>query len=473
MAAGGGDLKLRVAEAQRLANSVNLNKRNSGQQIGIEAITRHNPAQFHSIRKSCILPLIFSSRRTHGREAPDCPKGTPERYRILLDISEFAGAHPRFEDFFRELSRALARIIPFESIGISIYDAARQTTQLFVRETANPDNGLAGQVLPMAGTPASEILSAQRPLYVPDIEKENRFPAIQGILRSQGIRSYCVLPLSTARNRMGGLHFASAQPDAYTVEDIEFMQWVARHTAVILENVLSHESTAASQRELARERDHLRLLLQVNAAVAAKLDTRELFSAISVCLREALNVEYASLALFDAETHQLRRHSLDFPGSGGFLQENEIIPIENTTVGEAFLKAIPVTSRRADIERLQPEVAESVLKEGLNFICAVPLISRERVLGTLNVASHREDAFSETSVKLLEEVACQFAVALDNALAYQHIEALNCQAGGREAVSRRRNPQQLLFRGDYRQQQAPAERAAPARSRGAFAIRRC
>jgi formate hydrogenlyase transcriptional activator len=61
----------------------------------------------------------------------------------------------------------------------------------------------------------------------------------------------------------------------------------------------------------------------------------------------------------------------------------------------------------------------------LNFICAVPLISRKRILGTLNVASRREDEFNETSVRLLEEVACQFAVALDNALAYQHIEELN------------------------------------------------
>jgi len=184
---------------------------------------------------------------------------------------------------------------------------------------------------------------------------------------------------------------------------------------------------AASRQDLARERDHLRLLLQVNNAVVAKLDTRELFAAISVCLREALKVEFASLALFDPEISQLRRHSLDFPGGGGFLQENDIIPVENTTVGEAYRKAVPVISRGADIERLHPEVAPSVLKEGLNFICAVPLISRGRVLGTLNVASRREDTFNDVSVGQLEDVARQFAVALDNALAYRRIEELNAK----------------------------------------------
>lgn len=360
-----------------------------------------------------------------AEEMSGWPQGMPERYRALVEISELISAHLRFEDFFRELSRALSRIIHFKSMGISLYDEAAHTTRLFLRETTEPDEFPLGQILSMDGTPAPEILSKQRPLYVPDIEKENCFPAIRSILLDKGIRSYCVLPLFTARSRMGGLHFASDKPGAYSVEDVEFMQLVARQTAVTLESVLNYESTTASQRELARERDHLRLLLKVNSVVAAKLDTRELFSAISIFLREGLDVEYASLALFDQETKQLRRHSLDFPGGGGFLQENEVIPIENTTVGESFMKGVPVTSRRAEIERLQPDVAQSLLKEGLNFVCAVPLISRGRILGTLNVASRREDAFEESSVKLIEEVACQFAVALDNALAYQRIEGLN------------------------------------------------
>jgi formate hydrogenlyase transcriptional activator len=359
------------------------------------------------------------------KEAPDFPHGALARYQALMQINELIGAHRHFEDFFRELSRSLSHIIPFEGIGVSIYDTARETTELFLLETGKPTDFPVGQIFPLEETSAPEILKTQRPLYIPDLEGETRFPTVKSLLLSHGIRSYCVLPLSTARNCLGGLHFGSARPDAYTAEDIEFMQLVARQAAVILESILSQESTAESQRELARERDHLRLLLQTNTAVADKLDTRELFSAISVCLREALNVEYASLTLFDPENNCLRRHSLDFPGGGGILQENAIIPIENTTVGEAFTKAIPVTARRAEIERHPPEIAGGLLKEGLNFVCAVPLLSRKRVLGTLNVAGRREDAFNDASVKLLEEVACQFAVALDNAFAYRHIEELN------------------------------------------------
>ena len=358
---------------------------------------------------------------------PDYAQGAPARYRALLKLTELISVHRHFEDFFRELARSLSGIIPFEGIGLSIYSDDRQTSKLFLLEAEKPNDIPVGHVFPLAETPASEILATGRPYYAPDLEQETRFPTVSGMLRRHGIRSYCVLPLSTARAILGGLHFGSFKPGAYAEEDIEFMQRVARQAAAVLENVLSYESSASSQRELALERDHLRLLLQVSSALADKLDTRELFSAISVCLREALNVEYASLTLFDPQNNCLRRHSLDFPGGGGALQENAAIPINNTAVGEAFAKGVPVTARRADIERMPPEVAEGLLKEGLNFVCAVPLISRKRILGTLNVASRREYAFNDSGTQILQEVAGQFAVALDNALAYQHIEELNAK----------------------------------------------
>jgi formate hydrogenlyase transcriptional activator len=353
-------------------------------------------------------------------------QGTLARYQVLLEISELIAAHQHIADLFRNLNQLLRRIIPYEIIAFSLYDAARQTAQLFLLDPSN--DAPVGQTVPLDPAPTSDVLQIQQPLYVRDPSQGTPSSPVQSLFFRRGIRSYCRLSLSTARRRMGALHFGSLKGDAYSAQDIKFMQVAARQAAVVLESVLNREAAEASQQELARERDHLRLLLEVNNAVAAKLDTRELFSAISVYLREALNVEYASLTLFDPETNHLRRHSLDFPGGSGRLQEDAIIPIEGTTAGEAFSKGTPVVARRADIERNPPGYAEGLLTEGLSFICAVPLISpRKRVLGTINVASRREDAFTQSGVQLLEEVASQFAVALDNALAYQHIEELNAK----------------------------------------------
>jgi formate hydrogenlyase transcriptional activator len=82
-----------------------------------------------------------------------------------------------------------------------------------------------------------------------------------------------------------------------------------------------------------------------------------------------------------------------------------------------------------DVQALKDLEADSyaaarMLREGLQSLCCVPLLSHDRVLGSLNVGSFRPDAFSEDSVELLGQVALQIAIAVENALAYREIADL-------------------------------------------------
>ena len=54
----------------------------------------------------------------------------------------------------------------------------------------------------------------------------------------------------------------------------------------------------------------------------------------------------------------------------------------------------------------------------------MPLISGDRVLGTLNLGSRREGAFSDEDVSLLTQVAKQIAIAIDNAMAFRQLSQL-------------------------------------------------
>src|SRR5262245_3533953 len=73
---------------------------------------------------------------------------------------------------------------------------------------------------------------------------------------------------------------------------------------------------------LARERDHLRLLLEVNNVAVSTLDLQELLNAISTCLRRVIPHDYASLALYEPESQQLRLHALEFVAGKGLMQES-------------------------------------------------------------------------------------------------------------------------------------------------------
>src|SRR5207245_637842 len=62
--------------------------------------------------------------------------------------------------------------------------------------------------------------------------------------------------------------------------------------------------------------------------------------------------------------------------------------------------------------------------EGVQAICCVPLIHRDRTFGTLNLASRRLDTFTPADVELLQQVGAQIAIAVENALAFKEIDAL-------------------------------------------------
>ena len=59
--------------------------------------------------------------------------------------------------------------------------------------------------------------------------------------------------------------------------------------------------------------------------------------------------------------------------------------------------------------RLADPAAEILRERGIREYCAVPLIVRERALGTLNVGSTEPGAFGSAAVAMVEAVARQVA----------------------------------------------------------------
>jgi len=76
------------------------------------------------------------------------------------------------------------------------------------------------------------VIDTQQPLIVPDTAAETRWPLAMAELRGHGIVSFCSLPLTTARRRIGALGFGSRPPLTYTATDIAFLGEVAKLVAV-------------------------------------------------------------------------------------------------------------------------------------------------------------------------------------------------------------------------------------------------
>ena len=347
-----------------------------------------------------------------------------ERYQALLEVAQAISVHRDLHALCQDLAQRLPRVVHVNFIALTLHDPARNTMRLHTIQANVPADLVGGHEGPVEESPAGLVWQTQEPITVPDLVEERRWPKVVGHMKEDGANSFCFVPLTTAVRRLGAMGFLSLQKEAYGETDLEFLQQVGKQVAVAVDNVLNFAGTEAAQQSLARERDRLSLVLEINNAVVSHLELSALLKAISACLGRVIPHDFASFCLYDPETHQLRAHALDFPTNQDFVESGDPIPLEGTPEGLAFTTQQIVHVRRLSLTEFPAEIMKRAEAEGLKSGCAVPLILHGRALGTLSVVSMQEDAFTDDDAKLLSRVGAQIALATANSMAYQEISSL-------------------------------------------------
>ena len=349
-----------------------------------------------------------------------------DRLQLLLDVTESIAAHRDLTLLLEDLARRLPHVVPFDFINAVLHDPASDKMRLWLLVTSEPSTIRPGLETPVDESPGGLVWKTQQPLTVHDVTQEHRFSGLMALFRENGVRSFCVVPLTTAQRRLGAMGFGSLQPRVYEQFEIALMQQVAKQVAVALDNALNAETAVTYQGQLTRERDRQRLLLEVNNAVVSHLDLDDLFPAVSACLRRVIQHDGSSLLLCNEETGQWRIHVLDFDRNESFIKEGEIEESAQSPSCLAINTGKTVLFGEQDLLAMAgtSPCAQDLLDRGVKSFCSLPLLSHHRTLGALNVGRRRDDGFGEEDVQLLAQVAQQVTIAVENALAFREIAAL-------------------------------------------------
>jgi formate hydrogenlyase transcriptional activator len=355
---------------------------------------------------------------------PDTDPRRLHQYEALLEALETVTRHDDLHQLFHELAQRLRKVVDFDFLSVMLHDPDAGVMRLHILESEQPLNVSSGPALPPDQSPGGWVWRSQEPIIIPDCDRETRFPAISPTWHAYGMKSGYYLPLTTPQRRLGAINFASARPRTHDSCDLKLFAQVARLVAVAVDNTLNFQSAQTYQRQLAEERDRLRLLLEINNAVVSQLDFPRLFRQIAASLRPVLQQDYLSVALYDPVRQTLRVHALDFPAGKGLMQEEMVVPWSEAPASRALATGRPVVFDHAELERLDVTVSRTLLAEGICSHCAVPLLAHSLPLGTLNVGRLQDNGFTPPEVHLLAQVAGQIALAVENALAYRQIEEL-------------------------------------------------
>jgi len=227
--------------------------------------------------------------------------------------------------------------------------------------------------------------------------------------KAEGIASILAVPVMVKGSNIGVFCLFTAAPRDFTLEEREFLALLAQQGGGVMEH--------------ARLIDHLhretQLFFDLAVNLSGSLEVKDILHAMTEDLAKALKVKGATLRLLDE-----RKENLELVASYGLSQNYlEKGPVSATkSIGQALKNEKPVIILNAATDR-RVQYRTMNREEGIVTILAVPIKTKEQVIGVLRLYSQALRHFTPEEIKLVTALAYLGGLAIQNASLY-----LMCQA---------------------------------------------
>lgn len=153
-------------------------------------------------------------------------------------------------------------------------------------------------------------------------------------------------------------------------------------------------------------------LIRLAESIRARQDPRELFDLLASELLRV--VQFDAIAQYDEAANKVHWHVSEACCASSATRAE--IRKEETLAWWVYQHQQPVLVRRADSDVRFPAMMVQLRSYGMQSICALPLSTAHRQLGSLVIASQKSDAYSEDEMGFFTLAASQIAVAIDDTL---------------------------------------------------------
>ena len=348
-------------------------------------------------------------------------RSAEDRYRTLLNAPSAVADQPTIQAVLHSLRDVLSSTCDIHGAHLYVLDGGGESLHMlgFDREADAPPIK-TGTKISFIGA-AAQVIEEQKPVFLPDVSQEMlKHPELAPFAPQSVGRSTYVFPVSTSQQRYGILVVTKERGQEFIPEDVELLRSVASHVAVALECALARDNAELYQRQLVKERDRLRLLLEINNHIVSKLDINELFRSASASLRTYFRNDFTGFWLIDKQSNQLECVLLDFPSGKGLL--TAVLKSELTDTDHEKLRAhVPELLSAEEIERLPAAIVEKLKAECIASMATAPMVTAGGPLGLITMGSRQPNNFGQQDLDLLAQISTQIALAVDNAIAHGRV----------------------------------------------------
>ncbi len=357
--------------------------------------------------------------------------------RVLRSTSRALSAMPDLEEQASWLMDNLMQTMDVEKGGLFLLDEEQK--RYLPRALRGYDSPAVSQIHLESDNPAVAFLvKADRCLTAESMERVPQLRAMWKLEREQleELETRVLVPARVKDNLIGVILLGPKRSrKAYSVDDLEFIYLVANQAAVAIENTRLYQ-------EATDRAEWIDMTSKLSRVIGSSLDMDQVYETFTTALKNLVPFDRISIGLVEGDKVRLLLVSSEVSTE---LSAGDIIPLKKSVVAWAIAhKCINIENDFAQ-ERLFP-VDETHLRNGLRSAIRVPLFSKGEVFGTLNLASCCPNAYGERERKILEQIAGQVAVAIQNALLYE--EAKRAYEEAKRAYEELNAAQEFLVRSE-------------------------
>lgn len=334
-------------------------------------------------------------------------------------LSDSAAALNSIRDLNDLLDRILldvSKVVPSDAASFGMVDKNRFIR--FVRTRGYRERGLEKQIKSLhfsIDEVASfrEMASTGKPVVITNTREDPNWVSTQN---ADWVRSYAGAPIMMADELLGFLNLDSAKENFFTEENGQQLKAFADQAAVAFHNIRLFE-------QVRRNAEEMRFLYQISTSLSSGLDLHKVVRELYEQCQKIVDVSMFYLALYDEKTGEMKFQSYNQNGDVLRIKPRNIRTQPGIT-GHIILERKTVYI--ADI--FNPKLGDPVDRliqirgdRGRTYL-GLPLKIRNRVIGVLSLQSESANAYRPEDIRLLETIAVQASIAIENARLFDEME---------------------------------------------------
>ncbi len=326
---------------------------------------------------------------------------------MISQVSRRINASLNLRETLDAIVGAAAELVPCTLAAIDLWDETRQVLVLQALRSPLEQPFTIGQSFPPGEGYTGWVVRNKKPLLVSDVEarKDIQPRLLPG---ERPFKAYIGLPLLAGGELIGDLQLVHDQAGAFNEDDLGLLEALAGQAAIAIKN-------ARIYGELNRHHQEHAALSSVTTAINRHLELQDLLESALDSILTVTGADGGGIRLLDRKTGELKL-AAHRGLSDTYIKEASSFPISREIVG-----AVARTGQASLCDdmwvdsRVSLEVRELLQEVGHRSLAQAPLVTKEQVVGTVEITARTPGFFNQDDLRLLVAIGQQLGIAIERA----------------------------------------------------------